>query len=633
MASFWSRLVSWLRGSRPEDVSSTGLAPAAAGARESEPPDIPAAAPSLGDQSPDVAAAARPPTNREPEVSPVETRQAPREVPTELPAPVMPTGLRIGIDFGTSTTQVAYYMDGREPQLIRLEAATDYMPSYYAKDPAGADRFGVVAQNLPENVHSVKPLLVDDVEIPGLGHPSKVAHLMLAEVVRRTIEHLRAQQLIPAKIDQLEVATNLGCTPRFQLDARTLLRDVARRAGLQVSLASLIEEPVAAAYEVMLSGMVSNGRVLIVDMGGGTLDIAVVKISGVGQSFELFASGGYNHAGDAFTQVIVDQLIDATVGVSGHEALTRADATLLWQRAEAAKQTLSVRRSAVVALGGIADHADQTIELSRDWFYKATGNLRVRVKHDVTNVYRLARLVLDRGGKLDPAPGTVDFDEPSKGRVRRLTEVGLEDDAIQHIDHVILVGGATNMPMIEEMFRGIFADQVIQPEVVGIDRSSIVALGLSRPKPSGMSNLRFPSWGVSVAFARMEGETEVPVYEPFAPSFAISSGVTSTYSYELDVPDGAHSASLVFRPIGGSGTRWPGMRIPPATTRLTFQMDLFGAIQVLGAGKIDLLASLPEPMRAPWSPAESDAIAAWLPPWRKPNWWTDVPVWDMRNDK
>ena len=47
------------------------------------------------------------------------------------------------------------------------------------------------------------------------------------------------------------------------------------------ALATLVEEPVAAAYEVMLSGMVSDGRVLVVDMGGGTLDAAVIRISTV----------------------------------------------------------------------------------------------------------------------------------------------------------------------------------------------------------------------------------------------------------------------------------------------------------------------------------------------------------------
>jgi molecular chaperone DnaK (HSP70) len=445
------------------------------------------------------------------------------------------SSLRIGVDFGTSTIQVATYVEGREPQLLRLEDATDYMPSYYAKDGAGLDRFGVEAVNLAENYHSIKPLLVDDIAIDGVGHPSQIAFLMLEEVVRRTIVQLRAQRLIPEVLETLEIATNLGCTPRFELDTRIRLRDVAKRAGLGVTLATLVEEPVAAASEIMLSGVVSDGRVLVIDMGGGTLDIAVIKISGAAQSFELFASAGYPHAGDAFTDIIVAR-IQSAVSKSSDAPLTRADMTLIWQRAEAAKQTLSVRRSALIPLGGIAGRGDETIEFTSEWFEGETRRLRVFVEHDVRTAYQLARLVLDRGGPFDPAPGTVDFDEPTKGRVRRLTEIGLRDDALEHIDSVVLVGGATNMPMVRKLFADIFGDRLIEPEIVGIDRSAIVALGLSRPKPPGMTNLRFPNWGVSAEFESGYGRTEVAVYEPFAPTFQIQGGYTSVYSYSVALP-------------------------------------------------------------------------------------------------
>ncbi len=615
MASFWSRLGSLLRR---------------------QPKSSPSGAVSVDDHAqvapgqPHEAETRTPANATKPARAP--RARAPRAVPQEVKAAPLPTSLRIGVDFGTSTTQVAVYLEGREPQLIRLEDATDHMPSYYAKEPDGTNRFGAVAQNLPENVHSIKPKLVQDEEIPGFGHPSQITFLMLEEVVRRTIQQLRAQQLIPAEMDLLEVATNLGCTPRFELDTRSLLRDMAQRAGLQVGLATLIEEPVAAAYEIMLSGMVSDGRILVIDMGGGTLDIAVIKISDAARTFELFASGGYEHAGDAFTKVIERRLIDATIGPEGAVSLTRADETLIWQRAEAAKQSLSVRRSAIVPLGGIAGHADETIEVTDEWFVNATRNLRVVVEHDVKTVYQMARLVLDRGGEFDPAPGTIDFDEPTKGRVRRLTEVGLRDDALEHIDTVVLVGGGTNMPMIDSLFKEIFGERVIQPEIVGIDRSAIVALGLSRPKPPGMANLRYPSWGVSALFATGNGEQEIPLYEPFAPTFHVHRGVTSVYSHAFVVPTDAHSVALVFRPVGGSGTRWPSIRLRPEIDRLTFQMDLFGAIRVLTPADEDLLGSLPERPQAPWSPSESDTVAAWLPPWRKPEWWVDVPTWDLRND-
>jgi hypothetical protein len=578
--------------------------------------------------------ASSPSDPQEPPTDATPRTRAPRALPLEKKAEPVPTTLRLGVDFGTSTTQVAYYLEGRDPQLLRLEDVTDYMPSYFAMDGT-EPRFGVVAQNLPENVHSVKPMLVDDAEIPGFGHPSRITFLMLAEVVRRTILRLREQRLIPDEIDRLEIATNLGCTPRFELDARLLLRDVARRAGLHVDLATLVEEPVAAAYEVMLSGIVSDGRVLVVDMGGGTLDIAMIRISDAARSFELFASGGYIHAGDRFTEVIAERMTAAVQRMAFGSTLARADTTLIWQRAEGAKQTLSVRRSAIIPLGGIASLIDESITITAEEFRELTRQLRVLVEHDVATVYRLSRLVLDRGGEYDPAPGTIDFDEPTKGKVRNLSQVGLRDDAQEHIDAVVLVGGATNMPMIGELFRSIFGDRVIEPEIVGIDRSAVVALGLSRPKPPGMTSLRHPSWGVSAVFATDQVEVEIPLYEPFAPTFQIRQGHTSVYTHGISAPGDARTVALAFRPIGGgAGTRWPFINLPYSGGTFRFEMDLFGAIRLLHDETGDILRTMSPPPRAPWSPAEGAKLPDWLPPWRaKPKWWEGIPVWDPRNDK
>jgi molecular chaperone DnaK (HSP70) len=556
-------------------------------------------------------------------------------VPLEEPAEPdrAPADLRIGIDFGTSTTQVAAYVPGREPQLLRLEDLTVHMPSYVAMGDGGA-RFGSVAMNLPDAIHSIKPLLIDDAELDGVGHPSKLAFLMLEEVVRRSLLRLREQRLIPETLETLEVATNLGCTPYFELDARVRLRDVAQRAGISVQLASLVEEPVAAAYEIMLSGLVSDGRALVVDMGGGTLDVAVLRISDAARKFELYATGATQRAGDRFTELVADRIRDEVRGLAPAVTLSRADETLIWTRADAAKQALSIRRSTVVPLGGIARLDETTFTLTRDWFEGATKGLLVRIKADVRDVFLRARLVLDRGLAFDPAPGTVDFEEREKGKVRRLTEVPFDVDGPAHVDTVVLVGGATNMPMIKGLFEGVFgANRIVEPELVDIDRSAIVALGLSRPKPKQMSNLAYPSWGVSAVFDPSP-DGPLPLYEPYAPTFEFRRwGVTTTYEYHFDVPPRAQTVALAFRPVGeGEGSQWPPVELPPDASRLTFEMDLFGAVRLLCEDGTDLLAVQPTRPRTPWSPAES-AMPPWLPPWKKPDWWTDMPMWDMRNDK
>jgi Ethanolamine utilization protein EutJ (predicted chaperonin) len=614
--SFLSRLVSLLRRA-PEAPTTVPLPPKA----------VPPSPPEVASTDDDDATVAPTTPDVSGSASPVRKR-APRSVPVETPRAAAATQLRIGVDFGTSTTQVAAYLEGRaEPFLVRLEDLTDFMPSFFALDTSKQPHFGSVAARLPNNVHSIKPLLVDDEAIDGIGHPSKVTYLLLEEVVRRTLIQLREQRLIPESLDRLEVATNLGCTPTFDLDTRVLLRDMARRAGLQVDLVNLIEEPVAAAYEIMLSGLVSDGVILVVDMGGGTLDVAVVKVSGGGTSFELFATGGSRNAGDRFTELIELDLQHAVAERSNGTELTRADRNLLWQRADAAKQALSVRRSAVVALGGVAGIDSDTVEVSREWLEQSSRRLRLHVEADVTNVYRMARLVLDRGGEHDPAPGTVDFDEPERGKIRKLTQVGLRDDGLAHVDAVVLVGGATNMPMIGELFRSIFGDKVIEPELVGIDRSSIVALGLARPKPSGMVNLRYPSWGVSAIFDCPDGSIEHALYEPFAPAFHVRDGRTSQYVHEVDVPGAATRVALAFRSTDGSGSQWPSVALD-GDRQVRLELDLFGNVDVTAGSR-----PIYDGVRAPWSPAEADSLADWLPPWRDREWWKDMPTWDLVHDK
>ena len=633
MTSFWSRLGSLLRrrpkldGSIAADLPVVELdqvVPIEAATQPAE-PSVP---PTVSASDSDTAAPDRPAKVPKPRATP--PPKAPRVVPKETQAAETPSSLRIGVDFGTSTIQVAAYLEGRTPLLLRLEDLTDYMPSYFALEADGTPRFGTVAMNLPNRIHSVKPLLAEDAPIEGFGHPSKVTFLMLEEVVRRTILRLHDQGFLPRELDRLEISTNLGCTPTFELDARVRLRDVARRAGLNVQLASLIEEPVAAAFEVMLSGLVSDGTVLVIDMGGGTLDVAVVRISDGARSFELFSSGGSTRAGDCFTDIIAERIKSDVLDRVPNASFSRADETLIWQRAEATKVSLSARRSAVVGLGGIAGLADDTVELTREWFHGETRALRVHIEADVTNVYRMARLVLDRGGEFDPGPGTIDFEELSKGKVTSLRQVGLRDDAQLRIDHVVLVGGATNMPMISNLFEEIFGDKVIAPEIVGIDRSAIVAMGLSRPKPREMVNLRFPSWGVTAVFV-CEGERhELPLYEPFAPTFKMSNGVTAEYRHVVAVPPGAGTVALAFQPIGaGPGTQWAPSVLQHGTATLTFEMNLFGSV-ALRAGAAELATT---GQRAPWSPAEGDGIASWLPPWQLPReWWIEIPVWDPRND-
>lgn len=561
------------------------------------------------------------------------------EAPTAEVRRIRDEDLRIGVDFGTSTTQVAVRIGSGEPRLIRLSPETEHLPSYMALDGQGRQLFGLDAMNTFPNVHSVKAKLVADQPLPeadGL-RPSDVAHAFLSEVVRRTLTRLQDERLLPADVDRLLLSTNLGCTPRFDLTARARLRDVAKAAGLNVRLADLIEEPVSAAFEVTFSGLVDEGvrpdgaRLLLVDIGGGTLDVAVMKVGRALDKTELYATRGWEDAGDRFTELIVGQVTKEVKQLAGADvALTNADRSLMWARAEAAKTTLSFRSSTVIALGGIAGIGDETFELTSDALRHLAGNLLARIRTDVRVAYMLARLILDRGGPEDPAPGTVDYLDAGGG-VRSLVDMDVSSDAREHLDAVVLVGGASQMPMIRAVFERQFAGLLRDPQFVGLDPVQAVVLGLARQHRLSASNLRYPNWGVSAIFKVPGGpDLSVPLYEPFAPSFDVKNGFTSVYRRDATTPPGATHVAIAFREAGTDRTQmWPPVPLPDSSATLSLGLDLFGRVSMSADGRPLYVDGSSQP--TPWQTAEAYALPSWVPPGRKTDWYKDLPQWDWRN--
>lgn len=548
----------------------------------------------------------------------------------DRPSAASPRSLRLGVDFGTSTIQVAVRIGTDEPRLVRLEDATDHLPSYFAFDSDGAPAFGARAQNLPVNVHSIKPLLDEDQPLAAVGgrRPSDLAYLMLKDVVARTLARLRAEGVLPAEVDRLEIATNLGCSPRFSLATRGRLRDVAQKAGLNVArIVDLVEEPVAAAFEAMFSGLASDGRLLVIDVGGGTLDVAVLRGELGSNHFELYATRGSEHAGDRLTEAIVARVRQEIAQRLGPAyGFTHADETLAWQRAEAAKLALSVRPTAILPLGGIGGLEQDDIEITGAWFEAACRPLRPFIQEDVRVAYLLARLVLDRGGPDDPDPGTVDL-----GSGRRLTDLrvsdGLTKDALEHIDSVVLVGGGSRSPMIRRLVEEMFPGRVLDPELLGIDPVSVVALGLARGERLDASSLRFPNWGIRAAFRTAAGRHETLLYEPYAPAFKVDGGRTSEYEAVVPIPPGATEVALEFLPIGGaSGERSEPIALGPSARALGICLTLFGDLDVTirhetGSATVQAVA-------VPWRPREGARYADWLVHKRDET----APFWDWPDD-
>jgi hypothetical protein len=564
-----------------------------------------------------------------------ESRQ-PRAVPVEeepSQTPAASVDLRIGVDFGTSTTQVAVRVGQGEPFLIPLEPGVEHMPSYVARGPDGELAFGSEARNLPDNVHSLKPQLVEDPPIAGLGNlrASDGAKAMLEEVVARTLRFLVAQRLLDTSVKRLEVATRLGTTPRFDLVTRTRLRDIAQEAGLRVKLADLIEEPVAAAFELVYGGTASDGRMMVVDIGGGTLDVAVLRSDLASSTFELFATRGAATAGDRFTEVVQKRILEAVQQRRTSTApLDRQGATALWSRAEEAKLQLSAGSDALMPLGGIGRLQSGEVQVTPAWYEVATRPLRRQLLYEIKEAYRQARLILDRGGEADPSPGTMLVKVARNGAVTRLTDstFDLAADAHQHLDAVIPVGGGSLAPSIRATLEEFFGQDLVRDPFV--DPVGAVALGLARGTALNTVNLRYPNWGILAIF---DGGDEHPLYEPFASTLSLRGGETSVYSYDHEIPVGSRAIRLMFRPIGSAeGAPWPTLELPVGATHIRLGLDLFGRVNLvaIGPGSDDqthLLAGRDD-LRAPWMPREGAEVGPWVPKPKDTKWWEDLPKWN-----
>ena len=253
------------------------------------------------------------------------------DITADTPLPEM----KLGLDFGTSTTLVAVTIGSQEPRLLPLEGGRPEMPSYLAREN-GQLVFGQAAINTGLSVHSVKLALRSAEPIRDLGdmRPEDAAFELIREALSRALEQLKREGRLPPAVDRLTLTTNVGCTPAFNLEQRVRLRDVCRRAGLEVRIANLVEEPVAAAFEVAHTGAVQDGATMVIDIGGGTLDVSVLEVLEHGTRFVLHASGGHELGGDKFTDLIVARLreeLAARRGTSPEElTLTPREKSAIW---------------------------------------------------------------------------------------------------------------------------------------------------------------------------------------------------------------------------------------------------------------------------------------------------------------
>ena len=341
----------------------------------------------------------------------------------------------IGIDLGTTNSCVAV-MEGSETVVIPNPEGNRTTPSVVGFTKTGERLIGQVAKrqavtNPDRTIQSIKREMGSDykVSIDDKQYtPQEISAMILAKL-KADAEAYLGQPVTEAVIT----------VPAYFTDSqRQATKDAGRIAGLDVK--RIINEPTAAS---LAYGLDKDGdqKILVFDLGGGTFDVSIIDIGdGV---FEVVATAGNNRlGGDDFDNKIVDFLVDSFKSSDGVDL--RTDRMAMQRLREAAEK-------AKIELSGVTSSNINLPYITAD----ATGP-----KHlDVT----LTRAKFDEL--------TSDLVQKTMDPVKRaLSDAGA---SVSDIDKIILVGGSTRIPAVQEAVKNYFGKEPFK----GINPDECVAVG------------------------------------------------------------------------------------------------------------------------------------------------------------
>jgi molecular chaperone DnaK len=343
----------------------------------------------------------------------------------------------VGIDLGTTNSVVAV-LEGGEPTVIPNAEGSRTTPSVVAFSKSGEVLTGEVAKrqaitNPDRTIRSIKREM-------GTDHKKTIDSKDYSpqEISARILQKLKtdAESYLSDKVTEAVITV-----PAYFDDAqRQATKEAGQIAGLEVL--RIINEPTAAALAYGLDKAEQDQTILVFDLGGGTFDVSLLDLGdGV---FEVKAtSGNTNLGGDDWDQRIIEHLVKSFKNAHGIDlSKDKMASQRLKEAAEKAKVELSSTQSTTINLPFITAteqgplHLEET--LSRSEFERMTEDLLEKCTGPFNQAVKDANI------------------------------------PVSQIDHVILVGGSTRMPMVRELVKGLTGGK--DPHQ-GVNPDEVVAVG------------------------------------------------------------------------------------------------------------------------------------------------------------